>query len=337
MANLDHLKLLQAGARVWKEWREEYADVPPQLDGADLRQASLGGVDLSGASLFEADLTRADLGHADLSRANLTDAHLEGAGLQRTNLRGARLIGAGLRLASLKNADLRQADLRGADLREADLEAAELGDTVLVDVQMEGAKALNLSRFWSPVSIDHRTFIKSPRLPMAFLRNCGVPEDLIELLPSLFHNPIQCYAVFVTASQEDRELAERLAADLQSRGIRCWTIPEELRQQSAFRPLIPLHEQIAVVVLSKASLESTWLPRLVGACLREERLRNSKLLVLARATESGIHVEPLVEALKSRAAVDFRLWKFSKAYAKAFEDLIQTLRDSYLCGPPIGA
>lgn len=333
MASEDHVKLIRAGSLVWNEWRHRHPDVLPQLDGADLRETNLSDVDLSGASLFEADLTRCNLTGCTFARANLTAAELENAELRSSNLQGARLIRANLRLASLKGADLRQADLRGADLREADLEGAELGETVLVDTAMEDVKGLNLCQFWAPVAVDHRTLIKTPKMPMTFLRHCGVPEELIELLPSVFRDPIQSYAVFISASHEDREFSQRLNSDLQTRGIRSWAIPEELRQQSSFRHSIPLHEHITLVVLSKHSANWPWLPRLVNTCLREERIRNAKLLAFVRADESSVKVKAVAEALKTRPMVDFRLWKFPKGYAQASDQLFQVLRENYSCGP----
>lgn len=60
----------------------------------DLSDANLEGVDLRDASLFEANLSRANLSNADLSYARLFKANLSKANLTDANLEGVRLYDA---------------------------------------------------------------------------------------------------------------------------------------------------------------------------------------------------------------------------------------------------
>jgi pentapeptide repeat protein len=69
-----------------------------QLDGADMRlatlkHANLRGADLRNANLEQADLTGADLTGANLSHARLTNAQVRGAVAMTTDFRGADLTG----------------------------------------------------------------------------------------------------------------------------------------------------------------------------------------------------------------------------------------------------
>jgi uncharacterized protein YjbI with pentapeptide repeats len=121
MANHEHVALLKQGAATWKAWREENANIRP-----DLRKASLSGANLSGTDLRKANLVKANLGGAHLREADLRDANLIGANLRKSDLHGADLREANLGGAHLREADLRDANLVGANLRKSDLHGADL-------------------------------------------------------------------------------------------------------------------------------------------------------------------------------------------------------------------
>jgi hypothetical protein len=125
----------------------------------------------------------------DLSEADLPSADLNGASLDWTNLIRANLF--------------------GADLRRADLDRAVLGETILGDVDLSSCKGLDSCRHHGPSIIDHRTLRRSGPLPLIFLRGVGLPEPLIDYLPSLLHQPIQFYSCFVSYSSKDQTFAER--------------------------------------------------------------------------------------------------------------------------------
>ena len=89
-----------------------------------------------------------------------------------------------------------------------------------------------------PSFLDHRTLARSGRLPLQFLRGCGLPDNLIEYLPYLLNEAIQFYSCFISYSTEDQAFAERLHADLQNNGVRCWFAPHDIRAGKK------IHEQI---------------------------------------------------------------------------------------------
>jgi len=208
MADEEHVVLLRQGVEVWNKWREEHRDILPTLSGADLTGALLGGADLSGA-----DLTNADLTGADLSSADLTGALLGG-----TDLTGADLGGANLSVAVLISAVLNGADLTGALLYE----------TVLSNVNLINATGLEAVLHRGYSTVDHRTLQLSGSLPLKFLRGVGFSDNLIDYLPSLLNRPIQFYSCFISYSSKDQDFAERLHADLQNKGVRCWFAPHDM-------------------------------------------------------------------------------------------------------------
>jgi curved DNA-binding protein CbpA len=121
VANPEDLEKFCQGPKVWNSWRAEHSERVPDLrnvqlalgerqlgpenggpidlhgvdlEGAELRNATLLGADLSRARLTAADLVGARLSCADLTGADLTDAVLDGADLDGAILEGAILIGA---------------------------------------------------------------------------------------------------------------------------------------------------------------------------------------------------------------------------------------------------
>ena len=169
MANEEHVKILKQDVDSWNRWRAENRESEPDLRGADLRGAKLRDANLSAANLSRADLGGADLSDANLVGANLSDAKLSGAGLGDANLGDAKLSGA---------------NLSDADVKSVSLHETAFGNTNLTDV-----KGLDSCQHHGPSILDHRTLQRSGDLPLSFLRGCGLPDNLIEYLPSLLAKP----------------------------------------------------------------------------------------------------------------------------------------------------
>lgn len=160
----------------------------------------------------------------DLSGANLSRASLVGADLSKADFHAANLYGANLRAANLYGAKL-----HAANLREAELTEAVLSETVFADTDLTGTRGLETCHHRSPSMLDHRTLARSGNLPVAFLRGCGLPERFIEYLPALLNQPIEFYSCFISYASNDQDFAERLHADLQNKGVRCWFAPEDMK------------------------------------------------------------------------------------------------------------
>lgn len=325
MLKENHASILHSGVEAWNQWRQDHKDVLPNLDCAVLRGQDLSKADLHQANLNEADLREADLSDSSLAHARLTGADLRRTNLTRANLKEANLNRANLRSASLVWSNLRLCTFTGADLREANLENAELGGTVLADTDLSNAHGLHLCNHWGPVSIDHRTLIKSGHLPVTFLRGCGLAEDFIEQLPSLFQDPLQLCAVFISSSIADKDFAHLLHADLQAAGARCWFAPPALVADAQVSESLPLHETLLVPVVSKNWLVESFSP-LLSKAFQEERLHNRTIVVPVRLDSMTVSDSSFAELVRSRESVDFLRWRDPKSYKAALKTLVTRLR-----------
>ncbi len=226
------------------------------LRNAHLYKAQLSGANLHGAILPEAMLFQALLIGADLSGANLTGACLQTADLSGAKLSGAKLSRADLNRGNLRGTNLTRTNLRGASLSQADLSEAQLGgadftkarawDTNFTDVDLSTVKGLETVLHEGRSTVDGRTISKSHgKIPEVFLRGCGLQDWEIELI-KLYQSdlaaadltttpyrvsdlrsggPFRYSSCFISYSTKDQEFADRLYADLQNKGVRCWFAP----------------------------------------------------------------------------------------------------------------
>ena len=356
MADEEHLRILGQGVEAWNVWRAENPDIRPDLmdpdfdavslTRADLRRANFNWADLryanlKGADLGQADLQNADLSYASLQGANLTETKLRGARLcSGTNLGAANLTGANLRDAAIINSNLMDAnlsradlfgtDLHGAFLKQADLSGATLGQTSFVDVDLSETKGLKSSKHRRASVVDHRTLEQSKAVPPVFWRGCGLSERLIEYLPSIFDDAIQFYSCFISYSSKDQEFAERLHADLQNQGVRCWFAPHDMRTGDRIRDTIDeqirVHEKL-LLILSESSVSSNWVENEVEAAIDKEKDRKTVLFPVRIDTadkDSSIAWARTIE--RTRHITDFSGWKDHDAYQKAFQRLLRDLK-----------
>jgi uncharacterized protein YjbI with pentapeptide repeats len=316
MASDEHIALLkQRVAAAWNEWRLKNPNTLPDLSGADL----------SGANLIGANLSRAHLAGANLNRAHLLDADLSGA-----DLSGAHLLWANLSRAHLAGANLNIANLSRANLSEADLTGADLFFTVFGDIDLTSVIGLETCHHSGPSIIDHRTLERSKSLPLPFLRGVGLPDNFIEYLPSLLNQAIQHYSCFISYSTKDQEFAERLHADLQNKGVRCWFAPHDLRigdkMLDKIDEAIRLRDRV-LLILSEHSIKSDWVEDEVTAGFEEERQRGQVVLFPIRLDETVLKTnEAWAVKLRARLIGDFQHWKDHDAYKRSFERVVRDLK-----------
>ena len=304
----------------------------PDLEGAGLRGAHLSGADLRWADLFGAELTE-----VNLRRANLGGAHLRMANLRKADLFGANLRGADLREANLDGADLGEvefirADLSGASLVDSDFTNAFVGLTVFGDNDLSTVKWLERVRHRGPSIIGIDTIYKSKgNIPEVFLRGCGVPEDFIVYMRSLVGKAIEFYSCFISYSSKDDDFAQRLHADLQHQGVRCWFAPEDLKIGDKFRMRIDESIRIydkVMVILSENSIRSPWVEEEVEAALEKERKQNKPVLFPIRLDDAVMETDQAWAASlrRTRHIGDFMTWKDHDPYQKSFERLLRDLK-----------
>jgi hypothetical protein len=316
MANPEHLEILSQGVEAWNKWREKNreAGLKPELSEAGLIGVNLHGADLSGANLSMAHLIR----------ANLIGAYLIGASLHKTNFCGAYL-------------------------ENSDLQWASLLETIFVNVNLSSVKGLDKCQHFGPSFLDHRTLAQSGRVPLAFLRGCGLPDTLIDYLPSLLNQPIQFYSCFISYSTKDQDFADRLYADLQNKGVRCWFAPHDIQSGKK------IHEQIdeairvydrLLLILSSASMRSEWVATEISKARKRELYENRRMLFPVRLVgfetlrdwecfdaDAG---KDSAREIREYYVPDFSHWNDHDIYQKEFEKLLRDLRPERQPGPGTG-
>jgi hypothetical protein len=379
MANPEHLEILKLGVEKWNKWRIRHPDVEPEFTQAELRGAELPGANLAGAKLDWANFgelaSETDLGkpysrRTDLREADLSGAHLNWADLNNADLRGAKLglaelYGANLSAADLSKADLRDAklgtanlyrtimsaaDVRRAQLGGAYLSRAELGDanfeaahvarTVFADIDLSAAQGLDTVKHFGPSTVGIDTIYKSNgKIPEVFLRGCGVPDEFIAYIGSMVGRPIEYYSCFISYSTHDQEFADRLYADLQAKGVRCWFAPHDIKGgrkiHEQIDEAIRLHDRL-LLILSEHSMSSEWVNTEIAKARKRETKERKRVLFPVRLVGferlrdwecfDGDTGKDSAREIREYFIPDFSNWKDHDSYQTAFQRLVTDLK-----------
>jgi uncharacterized protein YjbI with pentapeptide repeats len=326
MANDEHLAKWKEGIPAWNQWREQDRSLIPELS--------------------EAELAGANLSKANLRRARLINAELEGANLSGADLEDSNLNGANLRSADLRGAELDSAEISSSYLRPVDLTGADFGGSTFgwgsISADLSQAKGLETVQHRGPTIIDVETLVMSKgRIPESFLRGCGVPDEFITFAKSLVTSPIQFYSCFISYSTKDQDFADRLYADLQNKGVRCWFAPHDIQGgrkiHEQIDEAIRLHDKL-LLILSPHSMASEWVEtEIAKARKREVRDQRRVLFPIRLAPFETLRDWECFDAdtgkdsareIREYFIPDFSNWKNHDSYQEAFQRLISDLKAS---------
>src|SRR5262249_52429320 len=151
--------------------------------------------------------------------------------------------------------------------------------------------------------------------------------------PSLFGQAIQYYSCFISYSTKDQDFANRIHADLQNKGVRCWFAPHDMKIGDkildGIDTAIRLHEKV-LLILSESSIASDWVEDEVNKALEEERTRQPRQTVLfpVRLDDAVMETKEAWAGLlrRDRNIGDFRSWKEHDAYRKSFDRVLRDLK-----------
>jgi hypothetical protein len=241
--------------------------------------------------------------------------------------------------ANLRGADLRTAVFCDVNLDLADLTGAVVGFTTFANVDMSSVKGLDSVRHIGPSSIGIDTIYRSKgKIPHIFLRGAGVPENFIEYMASLVGTGIEFYSLFISYSTHDQEFAERLHADLQDKGVRCWFAPHKLQGgKKVYRQIdeaVRSYDKL-LLILSEASMASEWVRTEIAIARKREVEQKREVLFpiglcpfeTIRKWEyfdSDIGKDSARE-IREFHIPDFSNWKDHDAYKLAFDRLLDDL------------
>jgi uncharacterized protein YjbI with pentapeptide repeats len=379
MANPEHLAILKRGVEVWNKWRNERPDVAPDLTNADLSKLSLAGAHFDFvrgalANFTECDLTDADFGHAHLFmcafdrstllRADFRDGYTVQCSFRKADLRSA-VLRQPVRRANFTDANLTKADLRNADFLDAILDGAVMVQSDLSVCNLRGASmsAVNVtgattnSTIFANVdlrtvigleTIDHQgpstlgidtIVLSEAMIPEVFLRGVGLSDSIIVFARSLITQPIRFYSVFISYSTVDQPFADRVYADLQSNGVRCWFAPHDIQGGKK------IHDQIdeairvydrLLLILSDASMNSEWVKTEIGnARQREIREKRQMLFPISLVPYDRIREWKAFDAdtgkdsareIREYFIPDFSNWKDHDSYQQALQRVLRDLK-----------
>jgi uncharacterized protein YjbI with pentapeptide repeats len=360
MANPEHLSILKSGVGEWNNWRFKNPFVSPDLESVDLRGISLSGVDFGSHVCLEG-FSMCSLGEMTDAMANgcavnnitlewggvvlLKDADLRNSILDNAQLAGARLSGARLDGANLGNANLRHSRLEGTVLNSALLDKTLFGratmeSSSLGDLDLRQALELDSVTHYGPSTIGLDTIVKSKgQIPSRFLRGVGVPDNFITFAKSLITAPIEFHSCFISFSTKDQEFADRLYADLQNSGVRCWFAPHDIeggkKIHEQIDEAIRAHDRLLLIV-SQHSMKSSWVETEISkARKREQRECRRMLFPLLLVDFNTVQDWECFDAdtgkdsareIREYFIPDFSDWKSHDSYKAAFDRLLRDLK-----------
>lgn len=357
----DCLDLIRRSVPEWNETRRRDIGIRPNLASAKLTSLDLHQANFNEANLISVDFTDSNLGQSDFTLADATRAKFVHANLQKANLAAADFSEANLVEADLRAANLTNANLTNADMRRADLTGASLVGTNLTGANLAGATLANATvqqtLFYlldlssvlgldacvhrGPSPVDYRTLVGSGPLPLKFLRGCGLSDRFIDYLPSLIEtSPLRFYSCFISYSTADEEFAERLHADLQDNGIRCWFAPHDMeggrKIYDQVDQAIRLYERL-LLILSAESMSSSWVKtEIVMARQKEIEFKRTVLFPLRLVPFDDIRAwkqfdadlgEDIAKTVRELFTPDFSQWKDHDVYRREFQRLVKALRE----------
>ena len=150
-------------------------------------------------------------------------------------------------------------------------------------------------------------------------------------MSSLNGKTFEYYSCFISYSSKDQDFADRLYADLQNKGVRCWFAPEDMKIGDKIRDRIDqsirIHDKL-LLVLSEHSINSEWVEDEVEAAYEQERQRGKTVLFPIRLDSAVMDTDKawVAKLRRSRHIGDFSQWKDHDAYQKAFDRLMRDLK-----------
>ncbi len=358
MSNREHLKLLKQGAGAWNRWRSENPTIRPDLrraylggipltglnlrsvkfweadfDGTDLSDAEcIDNAELDGAALFESDLSGASFRNASFHSADLRHCACAGTDFGGAELTGANFTGARLMGACLKGADLTFTNFSDANLANVDFSRSEMGLTIFGNNDLSTVKGLeSVTHSFSSIIGIEAIYRSKGLIPTLFLKGAGLPDNFIEYMHSLTKTAFEFYSCFISYSSYDQRFAERLYADLQAKGVRCWYFPENAKWGEPvwgeIDRSIKIYDKL-VVICSARSLQSGPVNREIERALQREDKEHRPILFPIRIDDYLFKkwVHPRKADVLSKVVGDFRNWNKFRAYTEAFNRLLSNLK-----------
>ncbi|MGK5091220.1 pentapeptide repeat-containing protein [Deltaproteobacteria bacterium TL4] len=271
------------------------------LQGADLRGASLKRTSFVGANLEGAIFDDADLVHADLRDSNLKGVSFKGVLMQRARLQRANLENAVFQNADLEGSSFESAWIRKADFSKAQMQGANFRWAMLQQVNMEGAwlhrvdfqgasgRYANFFKASLKHSFLHKADFRDSNFQQASLENTRLEGALLEnsnfdranLVRTRFEKANLTQTVLTHINAKDAVFigATLTNANLRNANLGGAIFRESLVRRAQFQKANLQNSDFSWAEMEAASFQEAQLTKAVlkGANLLNAQLQNAKL------------------------------------------------------------
>ena len=108
-----------------------------------------------------------------------------------------------------------------------------------------------------------------------------MPDEFIEFVQHVRASPTEYYSCFISYSTKDQAFADRLYADLQANGVRCWFAAHDIKGgqkiHEQINEAIRVHDKV-LLILSEHSMASDWVGTEIASA-REREAREKKQML----------------------------------------------------------
>jgi TIR domain-containing protein len=150
---------------------------------------------------------------------------------------------------------------------------------------------------------------------------------------------LEFYSCFISYSTKDQEFADRLYADLQNKGVRCWFAPHDIEAGKKIHEQIDVairtHEKL-LLILSPNSMNSEWVKTEIRKARKRERTEKKRVLFPVRLVSFEAirdwelfdvdEGKDLAVEIREYYIPDFSDWKNHDPYAKGLQNLLRDLK-----------
>jgi TIR domain len=146
------------------------------------------------------------------------------------------------------------------------------------------------------------------------------------------HTSSDYHSCVLSYATEDQAFAEKLYADLQSKGVSCWFAPHDLKTGDKLRTQI--YEAIQkqdrlLLILSERAVKSDWVEREVELAFERERQLSETLVLFPVRLDDAVMQTNTAWAgdiRRIRFIGDFRQWQDNAVYQRALQRLLRDLQ-----------
>jgi hypothetical protein len=145
---------------------------------------------------------------------------------------------------------------------------------------------------------------------------------------------MEFYPCFISYAHQNEEFAQKLHADLRSKGVQCWYAPEDLKIGDKIRSTIDQSIQSndkLLLILSAHSIDSDWVEKEVEIAFEKERKHKQSVLFPIRLDAAVMDTDQAwaADIRRTRYIGDFTRWRDGDAYQRSFQRLLRDLQATH--------